>query len=55
MTSARVSERPWLPAFERQAPPTIDHLMGYAGGSDTLGQVELRFPTRDAATAYAVI
>jgi hypothetical protein len=27
--------------------------MGYTGGSDTLTQVELRFPSRDAAIAYA--
>ncbi|KOF12607.1 NADH dehydrogenase [Ensifer adhaerens] len=53
MTSARVSERPWLLVFERQAPPIIDYLMGYTGGSDTLSQVELTFPTRDAAMAYA--
>ncbi len=39
--------------FERQAPPIIDYLMGYTGGSDTLTQVELHFPTRDAAIAYA--
>ncbi|KSV63877.1 MULTISPECIES: NADH dehydrogenase ubiquinone Fe-S protein 4 [unclassified Rhizobium] len=53
MTSARVSGRPWLLVFERQAPPVIDYLMGYTGGSDTLTQVELHFPTRDAAIAYA--
>lgn len=53
MTSARVSKRPWLLVFERQAPPVVDYLMGYTGGSDTLNQVELRFPSRDAAIAYA--
>ncbi|WP_370009034.1 NADH dehydrogenase ubiquinone Fe-S protein 4 [Sinorhizobium fredii] len=53
MTSARVSGRPWLLVFERQAPPIIDYLMGYTGGRDTLTQVEMRFPTRDAAIAYA--
>ncbi|WP_083846241.1 NADH dehydrogenase ubiquinone Fe-S protein 4 [Sinorhizobium sojae] len=53
MTSARVSKRPWLLVFERQVPPVIDYLMGYTGGSDTLNQVELRFPSRDAAVAYA--
>ncbi|WP_082641230.1 NADH dehydrogenase ubiquinone Fe-S protein 4 [Sinorhizobium sp. GL28] len=51
MTSARVSGRPLV--FERQAPPVIDCLMGYTGASDTLTQVELHFPTRDAAIAYA--
>ncbi|AUX78577.1 NADH dehydrogenase ubiquinone Fe-S protein 4 [Sinorhizobium fredii] len=53
MTSARLSRRPWLLVFERKDPPVIDHLMGYTGGSDTLTQVELRFPSRDAAIAYA--
>ncbi|MDT4813836.1 hypothetical protein FQZ97_468290 [compost metagenome] len=53
MTSARVSGRPWLLVFERQAPPVIDCLMGYTAGIDTLTQVELHFRTRDAATAYA--
>lgn len=53
MTSARVSKRPWLLVFERQTPPVIDYLMGYTGGSDTLNHVELRFPSRDAAIAYA--
>nr|WP_280938109.1 NADH dehydrogenase ubiquinone Fe-S protein 4 [Sinorhizobium sp. Sb3] len=51
MTSARVSGRPLV--FERQAPPVIDCLMFYTSGSDTLTQVELHFPTRDAAMAYA--
>ncbi|OAP38587.1 NADH dehydrogenase [Sinorhizobium glycinis] len=53
MTSARVSRRPWLLVFEQQVPPVIDYLMGYTGGRDTLTQVELRFPSRDAAIAYA--
>ncbi|WEX90455.1 ETC complex I subunit [Sinorhizobium garamanticum] len=53
MTAARVSRRPWLLVFERQIPPLIDYLMGYTGGSDMLTQVELRFPSRDAAIAYA--
>ncbi|OAP37031.1 NADH dehydrogenase [Sinorhizobium americanum] len=53
MTSARVSRRPWLLVFERRVPPTIDYFMGYTGGSDTLAQLELRFPSRDAAIAYA--
>lgn len=53
MTSARVSRRPWLLVFERKVPPVIDYLMGYTGGSDTLSQVELRFPSREAAITYA--
>ncbi|WP_192183511.1 NADH dehydrogenase ubiquinone Fe-S protein 4 [Mesorhizobium amorphae] len=52
-TSARVTCRPWLLVFERRTPPVIDHLMGYCGGGDTLSQVELNFPTREAAVAFA--
>jgi hypothetical protein len=52
-TSARVTYRPWRLVFERRTPPVIDHLMGYCGGSDTLTQVQLDFPTREAAVAFA--
>lgn len=53
MTSARVSGKPWLLVFERQAPPVTDHLIGHTDGSDTLSHVELHFPKRDVAIAYA--
>jgi hypothetical protein len=33
--------------------PFIEPLMGWTGGDDTLTQVELTFPTREAAVAYA--
>ena len=52
-TSARVTYRPWRLVFERRTPPVIDHLMGYCGSGDTLSQVELNFPTREAAVAFA--
>jgi hypothetical protein len=32
----------------------IDPLMGRTGDVDTLAQVELRFETREAATAFAL-
>ena len=54
MTSARVMPRPWRLIFERRTPPFIDHLMGYTGSDDTLTQVELNFPTREAAETYAL-
>ncbi|MCH4560475.1 MULTISPECIES: NADH dehydrogenase ubiquinone Fe-S protein 4 [Mesorhizobium] len=53
MTSARVTCRPWRLEFERRTPLVIDHLMGYCGGGDTLTQVQLDFPTREAAVAFA--
>jgi hypothetical protein len=33
--------------------PVIEPLMGWTGGDDTLIQVKLTFPTREAAVAYA--
>lgn len=49
--SNRITSSSWQ--GERRTPPVIDHLMGYCGGSDTLTQVELNFPTREAAVAFA--
>ena len=52
MTSAR-PRRAWRLSFERRSAPFIEPLMGYTGSRDTLTQVELSFPTREAAIAYA--
>ena len=43
----------WKLRFERRSPPFIEPLMGWTGGDDTLTQVELTFPTAEAAIAYA--
>lgn len=53
MTSARGGAQPWRLVFERRTPPFIDALMGYTGGEDTRTQVELDFPTLEAAIAFA--
>nr|WP_244673271.1 NADH dehydrogenase ubiquinone Fe-S protein 4 [Mesorhizobium sp. 131-2-1] len=53
MTSARVTRRPWRLEFERRTPTVIDHLMGYCGGGDMLTQVQLDFPSRNSAIAFA--
>ncbi|HVI27272.1 NADH dehydrogenase ubiquinone Fe-S protein 4 [Hansschlegelia sp.] len=52
MTSAR-PRRGWRLAFERRSAPWIEPLMGWTGGDDTLAQVELEFPTLEAAVRYA--
>ncbi|CAH2401030.1 NADH dehydrogenase ubiquinone Fe-S protein 4 [Mesorhizobium ventifaucium] len=39
--------------FERRTAPVIEPLMGYTAGGDTLTQVELDFPTLQAAIDYA--
>jgi hypothetical protein len=51
LMSARVGRRPWQLTFERRTAPFIEPLMGYAGGTDTLTQ--LQFPTLEAAIKYA--
>jgi hypothetical protein len=43
----------WKLRFERRSPPFIEPLMGWTGSDDTLTQVELTFPTVEAAIAYA--
>ncbi|SDR63515.1 ETC complex I subunit conserved region [Rhizobiales bacterium GAS113] len=53
MTSGRARTKGWKLVFERRTPHVIEPLMGWTGGDDTLTQVELTFPTREAALAYA--
>jgi hypothetical protein len=53
MTSGKANTRHWKLRFDRRTPPFIEPLMGWTGGDDPLAQVELTFPTRDAAVAYA--
>jgi hypothetical protein len=53
MTSGTARTRRWLLRFDRRRPPFVEPLMGWTGGNDTLTQVELTFPSREAALAYA--
>jgi hypothetical protein len=53
MTSGKANTRCWKLRFEQRAAPFIEPLMGWTGGTDTLSQVELDFPSADAAIAYA--
>jgi hypothetical protein len=53
MTSGKARTKTWVLRFDRRTPPIIEPLMGWTGGDDTLIQVELTFPTREAAVAYA--
>jgi ETC complex I subunit conserved region len=52
MTSAN-PRKDWRLVFERSAAPFIEPLMGYTAGRDTMSQVELSFPTLQAAIRYA--
>lgn len=64
--SARIYQRPknamqsgkaltdqWVIEFELAEAKKPDPLMGWAGSGDTQAQVQLRFPSCDAALAYA--
>jgi hypothetical protein len=53
MTSGKARTKGWRLSFERRSPPFIEPLMGWTGGDDTLDQVELSFPTLEAAIRYA--
>jgi hypothetical protein len=53
MTSGRERAQRWTLRFERRSAPYIEPLMGWTGDDDTLSQVELSFPSAEAAIAYA--
>jgi hypothetical protein len=53
LTSGKARTKSWVLHFDRRTPPVIEPLMGWTGGDDTLTQVKLTFPTREAAVAYA--
>ena len=53
MQSGKANTREWTLEFEPRDAKRLDPLMGWAGSSDTLGQVSLHFTTRDEAIAYA--
>jgi hypothetical protein len=53
MTSGRARAQRWTLRFERRSAPYIEPLMGWTGDDDTLSQVELSFPSAEAAIACA--
>jgi hypothetical protein len=53
MQSGRATADEWILQFESHRAHTPDPLTGWSGGADTQSQVTLRFPTMDAAKAYA--
>lgn len=52
-SSGRAKTRYWLLEMEPEDRKTIDPLCGWSGSGDTQQQVQLRFPTKEAALAYA--
>ena len=53
MQSGKGGMKEWVLTFVPETPYFIDGLMGWTGMRDTLREVVLRFPTLDAAVAYA--
>ena len=53
MTSGRRGTNRWLLEFDPQSAPFIEPLMGWTGSTDPMAHMQLSFPTREAAVAYA--
>lgn len=53
MQSGRAGTRAWVAEFAPNEAERLDHLMGWPGSGDTAKQVRLRFPTKEAAIAWA--
>jgi hypothetical protein len=51
--SGRAKAHGWVLEYAPVRPQRADALMGWSGGGHTSRQVQLRFPTREAALAYA--
>jgi hypothetical protein len=48
----RARRRDWRLRFAPRARPFVDLLTGWTGGSDPLAQIQLCFPSREAAERY---
>jgi hypothetical protein len=53
MQSGRSGTGQWIMEFEASDAQRPDPLMGWAGSADTRRQLALKFPTLEAAKAYA--
>ena len=53
MQSGRHTVLCWVLEFEPGAPKQTDPLMGWVGSSDTRGQVQLKFDSKEEAVAFA--
>jgi hypothetical protein len=53
MQSGKARTGKWVLAFESARPKRPDPLTGWTGGAETREQVQLTFPTLEAAQAYA--
>lgn len=53
MQSGNAGTQEWVLEYELETPRRPDSLMGWTSSGDTLNQVALRFPSREAAVAFA--
>lgn len=53
MQSGRAKTENWVLEFEQSEARKPDPLMGWTGSADTQSQVQLNFPDKEAAKAYA--
>jgi hypothetical protein len=53
MQSGRANTQDWVLEFAPEGRSRLDPLTGWIGSGQTNKQVRLRFPTREAAVAYA--
>jgi hypothetical protein len=53
MSSGKGRMRTWMLEFEPAEAKRADPLTGWAGSGDMPGQIQLKFPTMEAAIAYA--
>ncbi len=53
MQSGKAKTDTWVLEFEQSEARRPDPLMGWTGSGDTQSQVRLKFPTKEAAQAYA--
>lgn len=52
-SSGRAKTRYWILEMEPEDRKSVDPLCGWSGSGDTQQQIQLKFPTRDTALAYA--
>lgn len=53
MQSGKAKMDSWMLEFEQSEARKPDPLMGWTGSADTQAQVSLKFPSKEAAKAYA--
>jgi hypothetical protein len=53
MQSGAAGQGEWVLQFAPDARQVLDPVTGWSGGLSTMQQVQLRFPTAEAAAAYA--